>query len=185
MNKTLIAAALAASTGLASFTLQAADYKIDPTHSFINFKTQHLGVSWLQGRFNDVSGNFSYDADSPSSAMIEISVNTASVDSNHAERDKHLRSDDFLDVDKFPTASFKSSSFDGSTLNGELTLHGVTKPISVAVSKVGEGKDPWGGYRAGFVGNYDLKRSDFGISYNLGPAAEVIQLEFNIEGIRK
>ncbi|RDE19787.1 YceI family protein [Motiliproteus coralliicola] len=181
MKKILIAAALTASTGL----VQAADYKLDPTHSFINFKTGHLGVSWLQGRFNDISGNFSWDADKPNDAMIDITINTASVDSNHAERDKHLRSDDFLDVEKYPTASFKSTGFDGKTLSGDLTLHGVTKPISFEVSKVGEGKDPWGGYRAGFVGTYDLKRSEFGIDKNLGPAAEVIKLELNVEGIRK
>ncbi|WP_421869383.1 YceI family protein [Motiliproteus sp.] len=181
MKKILIAAALTASAGLA----QAADYELDPTHSFINFKTGHLGVSWLQGRFNDISGNFSWDADKPSNAMIDITINTASVDSNHAERDKHLRSDDFLDVKKYPTATFKSTGFDGKMLNGDLTLHGVTKPISFEVTKVGEGKDPWGGYRAGFTGTYDLKRSEFGIDKNLGPAAEVIKLELNVEGIRK
>ncbi len=184
MKKILIAATFAASASLSSQAINAAEYTVDPTHSFITFRVQHLGVSWLQGRFNDVTGSFSYDADNSSDSRVEMTVNTATIDSNHAERDKHLRSDDFLDTDKFPSATFKSSSFDGKTLKGELTLHGVTAPISIDVTKVGEGKDPWGGYRAGFVGTHNLKRSDFGISYNLGPAAEVVEMQFNIEGIR-
>ncbi|MEH6470884.1 MAG: YceI family protein [Halopseudomonas sp.] len=185
MKKALLAAAIVASTGFGSPIISAAEYNIDPAHTFITFRVQHLGVSWLNGRFNDISGSFNYDANDEAASKIDMTVKTASVDSNHAERDKHLRSDDFLDTEKHPTASFKSSSFDGKTLNGDLTLHGVTKPITIDVVKVGEGKDPWGGYRAGFVGNYNLKRADFDISYNLGPAAEVVEMQFNIEGILK
>lgn len=185
MHKALIGAGLFGAATLLTLSAQAADYKIDPTHSFIQFRVQHLGVSWLHGRFNDVSGQFNYDANNLGDSAIDISVNTASIDSNHAERDKHLRSSDFLDTDNYPTASFKSTGFDGQTLTGTLTLHGVSKSISFPVSKVGEGKDPWGGYRAGFVGSYPLKRADFGINYNLGPAAEVVEMEFNIEGIRQ
>ncbi|MEH6651474.1 MAG: YceI family protein [Motiliproteus sp.] len=184
MKKLLVAATLAASAGFSSYNLSAAEYTVDPVHTFITFKVQHLGVSWLQGRFNDITGSFSYDADNSTTSNVNMTVNTTSVDSNHAERDKHLRSEDFLETDKFPTASFQSTGFDGTTLKGDLTLHGVTAPISIAVTKVGEGKDPWGGYRAGFVGTYNLKRADFDISYNLGPAAEVVEMEFNIEGIQ-
>lgn len=184
MKKFLVAATVAASVGFSSYNLNAAEYTVDPTHTFITFKVQHLGVSWLQGRFNDISGSFNYDADNSAASNVKMTVKTASVDSNHAERDKHLRSDDFLDTDKYPTASFQSTGFDGATLKGDLTLHGVTAPISIAVTKVGEGKDPWGGYRAGFTGTYNLKRADFDISYNLGPAAEVVEMQFNIEGIK-
>ncbi len=184
MKKALLVAAIVASTGVSNQFANAAQYTLDPAHTFITFRVKHLGLSWLHGRFNDVNGSFDYDANNEASSNIIINVNTASVDSNHAERDKHLRSDDFLDVSKYPTASFKSSSFDGKNLNGELTLHGVTKPISIEISKLGEGKDPWGGYRAGFVGTYNLKRSDFGISYDLGPAAEVVEMQFNLEGVR-
>tara|TARA_R110001583_G_scaffold6563_1_gene33301 strand:+ start:97 stop:657 length:561 start_codon:yes stop_codon:yes gene_type:complete len=184
MKKMLIAAAIVASTGVGSQFASAAQYTLDPAHTFINFRVNHLGVSLLNGRFNDITGTFNYDPASETSSQIEIKVKTASVDSNHAERDKHLRSDDFLDTDKYPTASFKSSSFDGKSLKGDLTLHGVTKSIAIDVTKIGEGKDPWGGYRAGFIGNYNLKRADFGISYNLGPAAEVVEMQFNVEGIR-
>lgn len=183
MKKALLAASIVAATSFGSPFASAAQYTIDPAHTFINFRVQHLGVSWLHGRFNDVTGTFNYDAKDEASSKVEMNVKTASIDSNHAERDKHLRSDDFLDTDKFPTASFKSSRFDGKSLTGELTLHGITKTISIDVTKIGEGKDPWGGYRAGFTGTHNLKRSDFGISYNLGPAAEVVEMQFNLEGI--
>ena len=102
---------------------------------------------------------------------------------------KHLRGADFLDVETYPEASFVSTSYDrredGGTLNGDLTLHGVTKPISFEVKKIGEGSDPWGGYRAGFEGQIDLTRSDFGMEFNLGPGAEVVKIDLYIEGIKK
>ncbi|MFQ5328670.1 MAG: YceI family protein [Thermodesulfobacteriota bacterium] len=170
-------------------TAQAAEYKIDPDHSFVEFRIQHLGFSWLYGRFNTVSGDFSHDPVQPKSNRIAVTIDTGSVDTRHAERDKHLRSKDFLDVKKYPTATFKSTGYSGSTeegnMEGALTLHGVTRPITIKVKKVGEGKDPWKGYRAGFIGTMTLKRSDFGISYNLGPASETMEMELSIEGIRK
>ncbi|MDH3976628.1 MAG: YceI family protein [Deltaproteobacteria bacterium] len=162
-----------------------AQYKVDPTHSFVEFRIQHLGFSWLYGRFNDVSGAFSYDESKPGSSKFSVEIATDSVDTNHAERDKHLRGKDFLEVSKYPKASFKSKSFDGRTLEGVLTLHGVSKRIKIDVSKVGEGKDPWGGYRVGFIGKIAFKKSDFGIDYNLGPAGEMIEFDLGIEGIRK
>lgn len=169
--------------------LLAASYDVDPTHSFVQFKISHLGFSTLVGRFNTVTGNYSWDPAKPDSSAIEVTVDTTTIDTNHAERDKHLRSADFLNVGKFPTATFKSTGFkgdkSGGELSGELTLHGVTKPIVMTVSAVGEGTDPWGGYRSGFTGTMQLKRADFGISYDLGPAAEVMEMELFIEGTRK
>ena len=170
---------------MAAMPVQAAEYKIDPTHSFVEFRIQHLGFSWLYGRFNDIKGDFSYDEKKPASSRFDVEIATESVDTNHAERDKHLKSKDFLEVDKFPKAAFKTTSFKGERLEGVLTLHGVSRPISIKVEKVGEGKDPWGGYRAGFYGTTAIKKSDFGISYNLGPAGETIEFELGIEGIRK
>ena len=188
--KSLIAGALLAGTFATS--AQAADYIIDTkgAHAFINFKISHLGYSWLEGRFNEFSGEFSYDPADPAASKIIVDINPASIDSNHAERDKHLRSDDFLAVKKFPDAKFQSTSFipaaDGSAvLNGDLTLHGVTKAIELKVDKIGEGQDPWGGYRAGFTGTTELKLKDYGINYNLGPASETVYMELHVEGIRK
>ena len=164
-------------------------YTLDPGHSFVTFSISHLGYSMLQGRFNDLEGSFEYDTENPGSSSIKVVIKTASVDTNHAERDKHLRDADFLNVEMFPEASFESTSFveDGDTgvLTGNLTLHGVTKPIDVDVTLVGAGKDPWGGYRRGYIGRTTLRRSDFDMSYDLGPAAEEMALEFNIEGIRQ
>jgi len=191
MKKTLLTTILAISTSYAALA-DAADYKIDVkgAHASINFKIKHLGYSWLTGRFNDFSGDFSYDPTSPEKSVISVEINTASLDSNHAERDKHLRDDDFLDVKKFPLAEFKSTGFkleddDEGIITGTLTLHGVTKTISFPVEKIGEGKDPWGGYRAGFSGVTSLKLADYGMTTDLGPASAHVELELNIEGVKQ
>ncbi len=185
-NKLLLAAMVFIAPKLPA---QAAEYDIDPAHSFVEFRIQHLGYSWLYGRFNTINGSFNHDPGAPQHNKISVEIDTASVDTNHAERDKHLRSEDFLDVKKFPKARFDSTSFTGSAeegvLAGTLTLHGVSKPIEINMKKLGEGKDPWGGYRAGFIGTVKLLRKDFGMGYQLGPKSEDMELELGIEGIRK
>lgn len=192
--KNLISGAILMGTmaGTLATTAQAADYTIDTkgAHASINFRVSHLGYSWLEGRFNEFGGQFSYDETNPSAAEVSVDINTASVDSNHAERDKHIRGEDFLDVKTYPKANFKSTSFtanaDGTAvLNGDLTLHGVTKAVVLQVSKIGEGQDPWGGYRAGFTGTTEFKMKDFGITKNLGPASETVYMELHVEGIRQ
>lgn len=190
LKKTLLAAAFG-SMVLATNAM-AADYAIDKQgqHAFINFKISHLGYSWLYGTFKDFDGSFSFDAAKPEESKVSVEINTASVDSNHAERDKHLRSGDFLNVDKHPKATFVStavkSTADGKAdITGDLTLNGVTKPVTIAASFVGEGKDPWGGYRAGFEGTTTLKLTDFNIKTNLGPASETVDLILSVEGVRK
>jgi polyisoprenoid-binding protein YceI len=183
---TALAALVAVATPQAAV---AADYKIDPAHSFVSFRIQHLGYSWLMGRFNDVTGEFNYDPSNPSASKMAIEVKTVSVDTSHAERDYHLRSADFLDVRKYPIATFKSTNYVGNdssgTLNGVLTIREISKPVSIAVQKIGQGKDPWGGYRAGFYGTMKLNRKDFGGGYDLGPASETMELQFTVEGIRE
>ena len=190
-KKVCILAAVALSSAVAaSQGAAAAEYRIDPAHSFVQFRIQHLGTSWLLGRFNDISGDFFYAPQAGAPAQrINVLVKTASVDSNHAERDKHLRNEDFLDVEKFGEASFVSSGYegdaDGGIMRGELTIHGVSKNVAVQVKKIGEGDDPWGGYRAGFEGRLQITRADFGMDYNLGPASAAMELEIFIEGIRQ
>lgn len=159
-------------------------------HAFVQFRVKHLAYSWLYGRFNDFSGTFTYDPDDPSNSRVEVTINTASLDSNHAERDKHLRGPDFLHVDKYPRASFRSTSyeetgFNKSVLEGELTLKGITKPVRIEVQRIGHGPDPWGGYRRGFEGSARFALKDFGIDYNLGPAARNVEMILSIEGIRQ
>jgi len=177
---------------LLSTCLHAAEYKIDTkgAHAFIQFRIQHLGYSWLYGRFNEFSGDFSYDPASPESSKVSVMIETASVDSNHAERDKHLRSDDFLDVEKFPKASFVSTrvepSDDGSAkVYGKLTLKDVTRELVLDVDKVGMGEDPWGGFRAGFQGSTKFALKDFNIMKDLGPLSQEVEMILSIEGIRQ
>ena len=169
--------------------LFAAEYKIDPAHSFVAFKIQHLGYSWMYGQFNEISGSFAWDENDPSSAKISAAIDPVSVNTNHAERDKHIRSGDFLDTGNFGEASFESTGYTGDAtagvLEGNLTVHGVTKPIKIDMQLIGEGKDPWGGYRSGFLGTYKMSRSDFDITYNLGPASETMEFDISIEGIRQ
>ena len=169
---------------------QAADYKIDPAHSFIQFRISHLGIAWVIGRFNTLEGNFTYDpAAGPSAQKVSVTIDPSSVDTNHAERDKDLRSSNFLEVETYSEATFVSTGYsgdaDGGTLTGDLTLHGVTKSISFPVKLIAEGNDPWGGYRAGFEGRYTLVRMDFGMAKDLGPKARSFELELSIEGIRQ
>lgn len=177
---------------MSSVSAFADNYEIDSKgmHASINFKIQHLGYSWLTGRFNTFDGKLTYDADKPNSASIEVNIDTSSIDSNHAERDKHLRSDDFLDVSKYPKATFKSTSYQSTSattgvMKGNLTLHGVTKPLQLQVTKIGEGKDPWGGYRVGFQATTSFDRTDFGVSKNLGPKSNKVDLDLHIEGVKK
>ncbi len=171
---------------------QAADYVIDTkgSHAFIQFRIQHLGYSWLYGRFNEFEGEFSFDDAKPKQASISVEIDTASVDSNHAERDKHLRSDDFLDVEKFPKAKFVSTRVEPkgegkATVYGNLTLKDVTKEVALDVYKVGEGKDPWGGYRAGFQGSTKFALKDFNIMKDLGPLSQEVEMILSVEGVRK
>mgnify|MGYP003632232780 CR=1 FL=1 len=189
MKKLIMAAAIA--TSLMSPLASAADYVIDDkgAHASINFKIKHLGYSWLTGRFDTFGGKFSYDQKDVSASKIEVNIDTTSVNSNHAERDKHLKSDDFLGVDKFANAKFVSSSVvdkgdDKLEIKGTLTLHGVSKDIVIEANKVGEGDDPWGGYRVGFSGTTRIGLKDFAIKMDLGPASTHVELELHIEGIK-
>ncbi len=186
-------AALALVAGLAvSAPAVAADYAIDTKgqHAAVNFRIKHLGFSWLSGRFDRFSGTFSYDAKAPEASKVNVEIDTASVNSNHAERDKHLRNSDFLDVDKFPKATFVSKSVtpsgDGkATIVGDLTLRGVTKEVVVDASYVGGGTDPWGGERVGFTGTTKLTLADYGITFNLGPEGKEVELILDVEGVKQ
>lgn len=192
MNNPLIRTVGAGLLVMLSGASQAADYLIDTkgAHAFIQFNIKHLGYSWLVGRFNTFIGDFSYDEANPDASTVAVTIDTASIDSNHAERDKHLRGDDFLNVAKYPQATFVSTGYkelgDGKAeLKGNLTLHGVTRPITIDVTQIGAGDDPWGGYRRGFEGRTTLRLADYGIDYDLGPASKELELWLGIEGIRQ
>jgi polyisoprenoid-binding protein YceI len=194
-NKTFLALAFTMGLGMTSLNAQATEhYTIDTEgmHAFVTFKVKHLGYSWLEGRFNKFSGDFDYDETSPEKNRVTVDIDVTSLDSNHAERDKHLRSERFFDTKKFPKATFVSTGWidngnGKATLKGKFTLRGVSKDISIDVSQIGAGKDPWGGYRRGFEGTATLHLSDYNMKEAnvLGPAAENVELWLSIEGIRQ
>ena len=170
----------------------AEEFAIDTkkAHAFIEFKISHLGFSWIVGRFNRFEGEFSFNEEEPAKSTVSVTIDTASVDTNFAERDKHLRGDDFLDVKKYPKSSFKSTSIeltgkDTAIIKGDFTLHGVTREIAINAKHLGSGKDPWGGFRRGFEGKTSFALHDYGMTYNLGPASEEIEIFLSIEGIKK
>ncbi|WP_434627436.1 YceI family protein [Pseudomonas sp. Z1-29] len=190
LKKTLAALAIGSAL-LSAGQAMAADYVVDKEgqHAFVDFKISHLGYSYITGTFKDIDGKFSFDAAKPEASKIEFNVNTASVFTNHAERDKHIASADFLNASKFAEAKFVSTSVKSTGANtadvtGDLTLLGVTKPVVVKATFLGEGKDPWGGYRAGFEGTTTLKRSDFGKQKDLGPKSDVVELYVTFEGVQ-
>ncbi len=192
LTATVILCALVLAAPLATSTAIAADYEMDieGKHAFIRFKVSHLGFSYVLGEFPDFEGRFSYDVDDPSVASVEVEIDTTTVETHHAKRNVHIRSKDFLHVKKFPTAKFVSTGYEetgggAGILSGDLTLRGVTRPISIEMSRIGEGEDPWGSYRAGFEGTTIITMADFGIDYNLGPASRTAEIYFSIEGIRE
>ena len=178
---------------LTSGMAQAAEtYKMDTegSHAFIQFKIQHLGFSWLLGRFNTFDGEFVLDQKNIENSKVKVTIDVASVDSNHGERDKHLRGKDFFEAAKYPEATFVSTRVEKTgektaKITGDFTLKGVTKPVTLDAEYIGGGKDPWGGYRQGFEATTQLKLKDFGIDYNLGPASEVVDIYISVEGIRQ
>lgn len=194
IKQTALTAALAAAALVPLAQAQAADYVIDTDdgqHAFVQFKISHLGFSYILGSFEDFSGNFSYDPDDLAASSADLEVDVASLTSNHAERDKHIKSDDFLDVAEYPTASFTSTGFEPTgenqgVLSGELTMHGETRAIEMPVTLLGEGEDPWGNYRAGFEGSTTLALADYGIDMSSFPEPmRELELYVTFEGIRQ
>ncbi|MBN8413428.1 YceI family protein [Halomonas denitrificans] len=192
LKKTAIAA-LAAGSLLPLAQAQAADYAIDSEgqHAFIQFKISHLGYSYILGSFESFDGTFSYDSEDTASASAQLEVDVTSLTTNHAERDKHILSGDFLNADEYPTATFTSTGFESTgegegVLTGDLTLHGVTNTIEMPVTLLGEGEDPWGGYRAGFEGSTELALGDYDIDMSKFPEAmRSLELYVTFEGIRQ
>lgn len=175
----------------ASGSAVAADYKIDKEgqHAFINFKIKHLGYSWLYGTFKDFDGTFTYDEANPASDKVSVKIAMGSVDTNHAERDKHIRSASFLNATKFPEATFVSKEVkkngEGLDITGDLTLNGVMHPVTLDAKLIGKGHDPWGGKRAGFEATGNIHLKDFNITTDLGPASQDVELIISVEGIQQ
>ncbi len=145
--------------------LPAGTWDVDPSHTEAGFVARHLMVSKVRGRFADVQGTVEV-ADPVTASTVRVSIPMASVHTGNADRDNHLRSGDFFDVEKFPEMTFESTSFDGSELAGDLTIKGVTKPVTFEVEFNGVQTDPYGNTKAGFEATTTIKRSDWGLNWN-------------------
>ena len=179
-------------TDLASTT---GTWTIDPTHTTIGFSARHAMVAKVRGRFEDFAGEFVLDGASPSASTANLTVQLASIDTKNADRDAHLKSAEFFDVETFPTMTFTSTSVEGSgpkfTVHGDLSVHGVTKNIPVHFELVGVSTDPWGGTRIGFEGHAELSRKDFGLTWNVALetggvlVSDTIKIELDVEAIKQ
>lgn len=146
-------------------------YRIDPAHSTAQFVVRHMMITNVRGGFGKVEGTVVYDSENPAQSSIEAVIDATSINTNDPQRDAHLKSADFLDVEKFPTIVFRSRKVEGSgdelKVTGDLTIHGVSREVVLKVEgPTPEEKDPWGNFRIGASASTKIKRSDFGLSWN-------------------
>jgi polyisoprenoid-binding protein YceI len=170
-------------------------WNFDLVHSSISFWVRHLMISKVHGRFQQWTGSLEFDDQNPTSAKVEVQLEAGSIDTKEPQRDAHLRSADFLEADKYPHITFKSTAISrsGSELSmaGDLTVHGVTKPVTLAVEYAGRVKDPWGGERIGFTAKTSLNRADYGLTWNKAIEAggvvvgDKVEIEIEVEAVRK
>ena len=161
-------------------------WKVDPVHSLALFRVQHLGAGYTHGVFTGISGQITFNEAQPESGSIEIVVETASINTFNAARDRHLANEDFFDVEKYPEMRFKSTAWkhvDGDTfeITGEFTLHGVTKSIQVKAEKTGVGTGRGGGALIGFETTFSIKRSDYGMTNMIPAAGDEVRITVAIE----
>jgi polyisoprenoid-binding protein YceI len=148
----------------------ATSWKIDPSHSHAEFAVRHLMISTVKGRFAEVTGTLTGDESDPDGASIELTIPIAGIDTRETQRDAHLRSADFFDADNHPAIRFTSSTIvkagDQFTVTGDLTIRGITRPVTLQVVPGGRARDPWGNERLGFSATTRLNRKDFGLVWN-------------------
>ncbi len=195
MKKVLIISAFILGSFCAAGSVNAAVYKIDPDHSSITFKVKHLTISTVMGKFSKFSGKFNFDEKNPAQSRVEVTIDPASVDTGVKGRDDHLRSDAFFEVETYPTAVFKSTKVsdikDGDfTIEGNLTLHGVTKPVVLKANYEGSIADDQGQTHAAFSAETEINRQDYGIDFSESLdkggllAANEVKLSFEVEGVQ-
>jgi polyisoprenoid-binding protein YceI len=164
----------------------ADSFTVDPVHSTVIFRVKHLNTSYSFGRFNDISGTVTWDDANPSSGGFDLTVKTDSISTNSDKRDAHLKSPDFFNAAQFPTCAFKAKSIAKGAgenvfdLSGDLTMHGVTKPITAKLEKTGANKNPRGEI-IGFESTFTVKRSDFGINYMPDGLGDEVRIIVSIE----
>jgi polyisoprenoid-binding protein YceI len=167
----------------------AETYAADTTHSSVVYRVKHLNTSFAWGRFNDIKGAFTLDESNPVEGRFEFQVKADSIDTADPKRDQHLKSPDFFNAVQFPAITFKSQSItksaNGYDVTGDLTLHGVTKPVTLKVVQTGAGKNMTGTPIAGIETSFNLKRSDFGMSKMIPAVGDDVWVNVSIEGVRK
>ncbi|MGD0869405.1 MAG: YceI family protein [Bryobacteraceae bacterium] len=171
-------------------------YQIDSAHSTAQFSVRHLMVSNVRGEFTKLSGSLAYDASNPANSSLEARLEVASINTRDEQRDAHLKSPDFFDGEKFPELTFRSKQVtkggDGLQVKGGLTIHGVTREVTLAVDgPTPEVKDPWGGYRIGATAETKIHRKDFGLTWNMALEAggvvvgDEVKITIEIEAMRQ
>jgi len=174
-----------------SIQAQAVTYRIDPVHSFIIFRVKHLNTGFAYGRFNTFSGTFVVDERNPANSSIELEIDANSVDTGNSQRDDHLRNPDFFNARQFPKITFKSTrvrKLNDTTVEvqGNLTMRGVTRPITARVTFTGKGRNQRGQEIIGFETAFTIRRSQFNINYGLnGGLDDEVRVTFAVEGIRQ
>ena len=175
----------------------AASYNVDASHTSVSFKIRHLFTE-VEGRFTDFSGTIEFDAADPSKTRVTGEIKTASINTNNEKRDKHLRTDEFFHVEKYPTIAFVSTKVSDvdvrkktGKLHGKLTMHGVEKPVVLDVVYLGAGADPWGNQKAGFKATATIDRKDFGLNWNEALetggflVGDEVEIQINVEAAVK
>jgi polyisoprenoid-binding protein YceI len=160
-------------------------YVIDTDHSAVHFAVDHMGFTKIAGRFNQFEG--AVDVAKNGSSTLDVKIKTASVDTNHEKRDEHLRSPDFFNAKQFPEIRIEGpvELKEGASIDAQVELLGVSKPVTFTLTKGNEGEDPWGMYRVGYTATAVLKRSDYGMDFMLGGIGDEIQITAYIEAIQK
>jgi polyisoprenoid-binding protein YceI len=170
------------------------DYTLDPTHSRLGFSTRHAMVTTVRGQFTDFAGTAHIDAANPDNSQVSLTIQTASIDTGVADRDAHLRSEDFFHADDNKEITFSSTKVerdgDDWAVTGDLTIKGVTKPVTVVFEFTGSARDPFGNLRVGFEGGATINRKDWGLTWNASLetggvlVSEKIKLEFDVSAIQ-
>ena len=164
-------------------------YQADPVHSSVVFRVKHMNTTYFWGRFNEITGTFSLDSADPAQNKFQFQVKAGSVNTGEAKRDEHLKGPDFFNAVEFPTISFVSTGAtkleNGYEVSGDLTLHGVTKPIKVRVVPTGTGKGPTGAPIAGIESTFTISQKDFGITKMANMIGDDVLITVGVEGIKK
>jgi len=158
-------------SGLVDRRIRMGSWQLDPYHTQIGFSAKHLGMMTVRGHFTDVTATGDIQPDNPEASRVEVTIQMASITTNHPQRDNDLRSSNFLEVDAHPTATFTSTAVkqtgtDEFSVTGDLTIKGVTKPVTISLTRLGEFNDPAMGHRIGYSGSTTINRKDYGMSFN-------------------